>query len=237
MAHTADEAELGRVEPHLRVIAAEAGLASIEDLDALRLAERVERRLEEAAAAFAASRDREARFAEAERRLGSARDDEESAQNALAEWRERWLSAIPVLRLGAEPSIQAAEAALAIWSQAQNDADNRRNRMDRVKGMKRDMERFEAETATLVCRCAPDAANLPADAAARRLNQGLAAARKAETRRQGPREHSRPRGGRSPRCKREPPKPQSCWRRSLRACRPGPIRPRFSRAPASARRS
>ena len=55
--------------------------------------------------------------------------------------------------------------------------------MRRVAGIQRNMNDFETEAHALIQRCAPTAADLPAEAAARLLNERLVAARTAQTQR------------------------------------------------------
>ena len=90
---------------------------------------------------------------------------------------------MPRLEFEAGASIEAAEAALDVWDKALSDGENLRDRARRVAGMRRNMELFEAEARALAARSAPEAADLPANSAARRLNERLAAARKAEAQR------------------------------------------------------
>ncbi len=190
-AHDAAETDLVRIEPALRTLAVEAGAAPIEELDCARLAERVERRLDELARDWQASLRREAKFAEARRSLDRAAEDEADAASQLTDWRKRWAAAVAAIGLEAAVSTEAAEAALTVWDKALNAAGNHRNRVARVDGIKRDMQQFEAKATELVRRCAPQLAAQPAEASARVLNERLAAARKAETRRQGAEERLR----------------------------------------------
>jgi uncharacterized protein YhaN len=179
----AKEAELGRIEPVLRVLSLEAGLSEIEGLDCIRLAERFERRLEEITHAWEKSRDLKTRFDETHRRLEEANAEAVDAAALVADWHRRWVVAAATLGLGADTSIEAAETALEVWDKASNDGENHRNRTRRVAGIQRNMNEFETEASTLVQRCAPAAADLPAEAAARLLNERLVAARAAETKR------------------------------------------------------
>ncbi len=184
-AQDAGEADLARIEPALRALAAAAGVPPIEELDCLRLAERVERRLDDLARDWQASLKREAKFAEARLSLERVVEDEAEAARRLVDWRGRWAAAVAAIGLEAGASTEAAEAALTVWDKALNASGNHRNRMGRVEGMKRDMLQFESKAEQLVRRCAPELAVQPAEASARILNERLAAARKAETRRQG----------------------------------------------------
>jgi uncharacterized protein YhaN len=178
----AKEAELGRIEPILRALGLEAGLREVAGLDCVRLADRFERRLDEIARAWERSRNLETRFAEARRRLEEAKTEDGAAAALLGDWRRHWTVAADALGLEADASIEAAETALEVWDKAFNDAENHRNRMRRVVGIQRNMNDFETEARTLIERCAPAAADLPAEAA-RLLNDSLAAARSAETKR------------------------------------------------------
>ncbi len=179
----AKEAELRRIEPVLGALGLEAGLSAIEGLDCVRLADRFERRLEEIARAWERSRDLETRFAEARRRLEEAKTEDAAAAALLGDWRRRWALAVRPLGLEGDASIEAAETALEVWDRAFNDAENHRKSVRRVGGIERNMSDFEAEARALVQRCAPGLAGLPAEAAARHLNERLVEARTAETKR------------------------------------------------------
>ncbi len=179
----AKEAELRRIEPVLRALGLAAGLSAIEGLDCIRMADRLERRLEEIARAWERSRDLETRFIEARRRLEDAKTEDAAAAALLDDWRRRWAVAVRALGLEGDASIEAAETALEVWDKAFNDAENHRNRMRRVAGIQRNMSDFETEARALVQRCAPAHADLPAEAAARLLNERLVEARAAETKR------------------------------------------------------
>ena len=179
----AKEAELARLEPVLHALGVEAGLSEIEGLDCIRLAERFERRLDEITRAWEKSRDLETRFAEANRRLSEATAEAAEAAAQLEDWRRRWRVAVAAFGLEADASIEGAEIALEVWDKASNDGENHRDRMRRVAGMKRDMEAFETEAYALAARCAPMAADLPSETAARLLHDRLVAARTAETKR------------------------------------------------------
>ena len=177
------EADLARLGPGLRALGLEAGLSEIEGLDCIRMAERFERRLEEIARAWARSRDLETRFAESRRRLAEAKAESAAAATVLAGWRRRWVVVIAALGLEPDASIEGAETALEVWDKASNDSENHRNRMRRVAGIQRNMNDFETEAQALIQRCAPTAADLPAEAAARLLNGRLVGARTAQTKR------------------------------------------------------
>ena len=179
----AKEAELRRIEPVLSALGLEAGLSEIEGLDCIRLADRFERRLEETTRAWERSRDLTTRFAEARRRLEEAKTEDAAAAALLGDWRGRWAVAAGALGLEGDASIEAAETALEVWDRAFNDAENHRNRVRRVAGIQRDMNDFETKARALIQRCAPAHADLPAEAAARLLNERLVEARAAETKR------------------------------------------------------
>ena len=177
----ATDADLRHVEPALRALSLEAGLSEIEGLDVIRLAERFERRLEEITRGWAKSRDLKTRFAEAGRRLEEAKAEAAAGEAQLEDWRRRWRLAVAALGLEAEASIEAAEAALEVWDKAFNDGENHRNRTRRVAGIQRNMSDFEIKARALAQRCAPAAADLPAETVARLLHERLVAARAAQT--------------------------------------------------------
>ena len=179
----ARERALANAAPALAALSAELGLAPIEGLDVALLAEQVERRIEEVARAFGADRDLETRLVDAQWRVEGATKDEAEAAAALRDWRVRADAVLLAAGVSAGSAIEAAEAALDVWEKAASDAENHRDRARRVAGMKRNMEAFEEAARALAMLCAPEAADLQADAIARRLNERLAAARKAEAQR------------------------------------------------------
>ena len=131
---------------------------------------------------IARPRDALCRIAPASR--GSESRSPPTPLRVLGDWRRRWVVAVAALGLEAEASIEGAETALEVWDKAFNDGENHRNRMRRVAGIQRNMNDFETEARALIQRCAPTAADLPAEAAARLLNERLVAARTAQTKRQ-----------------------------------------------------
>ena len=181
----AKEAELARIEPVLRALGLEAGLSEIEGLDCIRLAERFERRLEDVGRAWEKSRELEMRLTEGRRRLGEAKAEDAAARALLEDWRRRWVETAVALGLEARSSLDGAETALQVWDKASDDGENHRKGLRRVVGIQRNMSDFETEARALVMRCAPAAADLPAEAAARLLNERLVAARAAQTQRHG----------------------------------------------------
>ncbi len=182
-AHEAEARDLAAVAPALGALAADLGLPPIDGLDVGRQADRVERRLDEAAKAFNASRATEARYAEACRLFAeAARDDAEAAERFSA-WRVRADTALATAGVVGAITVEAGEAALDVWDKALSDGENLRDRARRVAGMRRNMEAFEAEARALAARCAPEAVDLPAGSTARRLNDRLSAARKSEAQR------------------------------------------------------
>jgi hypothetical protein len=178
-----EQRDLSCVEPILAALALEGGLTAIEGLDCALLAERVERRLEEMAGAWEASREVETRYSEARRRLDEAAREEGEVAARLANWRASWDTAVDAVALDAGASIEAAETALEVWDKAFNDAENHRDRARRVAGMKRNMGEFESDAHGLIARCALDAADLPCETGARLLNERLVETRRAETQR------------------------------------------------------
>ena len=179
----AREAEISLLAPALIALGLEAGLSAIEGLDCLRLAERLERRLDEIARVWEAARALETRLVEARRRLAEAQAESAEAAAQAEDWRMRWRLAAAALGLEAEASIEGAETALEVWDRALSDGDNHRNRMRRVAGIQRNMSAFESAARTLVERCAPAVADMPPETAARLLHERLAEARTAQARR------------------------------------------------------
>src|ERR1700677_3139510 len=186
----AGEAELARREPALRALGLEAGLSEIAGLDCIRLGARFERRLEDVTRAWEESRELEMRLTEGRPRLGEAKAEAEASRAHLEDWRRHWVGAVAALGLEAHASLDGAETALQVWDRASDDGENHRKGLRRVVGIQRNMNDFETEARALAMRCAPAAADLPAEVAARLLNERLVATRTAQTKRHAMAERS-----------------------------------------------
>ena len=177
-------ADLARLAPPLEALSLEAGLPPLPGLDVGRMAARVEERLRSLEAPWTAARDLQTRRADAQPRLEGLRANHEAAIARRAGWLTRWARVAPVLGLRPEDSREAAGAALEAWRSAPTPLANRADRLRRVDGMKRDMERFEAGVTGLVEELAPElAAASPMDAV-ETLHKRLTAAAALEGRRE-----------------------------------------------------
>src|ERR1700677_4480811 len=186
----AGEAELARREPALSALGLEAGLSEIAGLDCIRLGARFERRLEDVTRAWEESRELEMRLTEGRPRLGEAKAEAEASRAHLEDWRRHWVGAVAALGLEAHASLDGAETALQVWDRASDDGENHRKGLRRVVGIQRNMNDFETEARALAMRCAPAAADPPAEVAARLLNERLVATRTAQTKRHAMAERS-----------------------------------------------
>jgi uncharacterized protein YhaN len=102
--------------------------------------------------------------------------------NRRDSWLERWALALPAIGLSATATPDEAEAALVAWKDVPDNIRERDSRTRRVAGMQRDITKFEERTKALVELLAPDLGTMPADAAAKALNERLSQAKVADAR-------------------------------------------------------
>ncbi len=171
------------LRPELLALAASAGLADVDRLDALALGGRIDARLSALSDRFGAESALATQIAEATRRRSEAEREAQNLATREAGWRARWAAALPPLGLGPDASFDAVEAALAAWREAPGLVGQRDGLVRRVKGMERDESAFLGEVSTLVGGFAPELADLPPQAAAERLGKRLAVASASKTRR------------------------------------------------------
>ena len=164
------------LRPELLALAASAGLADVDRLDALALGGRIDARLSALSDRFGAESALATQIAEATRRRSEAEREAQNLATREAGWRARWAAALPPLGLGPDASFDAVEAALAAWREAPGLVGQRDGLVRRVKGMERDESAFLGEVSTLVGGFAPELADLPPQAAAERLGKRLAVA-------------------------------------------------------------
>ena len=169
--------------PELAALAAAAGLDDLAALGARSLGARLGQRLAGLADRWQAAAEAAAAIAEIGRRLTNLEAQERAAAAGAADTRARLARILPAAGLAPDASFAAAAAALAAWDEAPGLIDERDYRIKRIRGMRRDAEMFSARVAQVVATVAPDLADLSPDAAARRLNERLTAARAAEARR------------------------------------------------------
>ncbi len=176
--------DLERLAAPLQALAATMDLPPLADLDVGRLAARTADRLKAIEAAWDAARDDETRWREAKRRRAESERKRAEAANALERWRGEWREVARALGLSPTSSREAAAAALDAWAETPGALANLYDRERRVRGMTRDIERFETDAAGLVEAIAPDLAGAPANEAARELQRRFEAATAAAVRRE-----------------------------------------------------
>lgn len=171
------------LRPELAEIAAGVGLAGVGTLGARALGARIGERLASLDEAWREAAQAAAAAGELTRRLAGLEAEERSAHAQSEARAARWSAACATAGLLPDASLSAAAAALAAWDEAPALIAERDDRLRRVRGMTRDAEGFSARVGELVRAAAPDLSDLAPDAAARRLNDRLTAARAAHARR------------------------------------------------------
>jgi uncharacterized protein YhaN len=170
-------------EPVLRMLAAEVGLSKDEKTDIAFLPPRIADRLQAMNASWDQTRNLDSRISDTQQRIGKLIAIEAEAERSLQDWSARWALAVPAISMPAATTLEEAVAALDIWNKVPSTIRERNNRARRVAGMQRNVENFERDAKAILTDIAPDLATLPLDAAVKVLNDRLAAARAADTRR------------------------------------------------------
>jgi uncharacterized protein YhaN len=176
------ETAIRGIEPALAALANEVGLEEVPGLSADLLAARIEDRLRLISESWDGARDLETRMQDAQARIEELTTAQTEAVNRRDSWLKRWALALPPIGLSATATPDEAEAALVAWKDVPDNIRERDSRTRRVAGMQRDITKFEARTKTLVDALASDLATMPADAAAKVLNDRLSQAKVAEAR-------------------------------------------------------
>ena len=171
------------IMPALQALADEVSLPRVEGLDTGLLAQRIENRLTAIAESWDEARDLETSARDTQARIDKLRLAEAEAKRQLDAWTTRWRESVGALGLRPNATLEEAEAALLAWKDLPGTIRERDNRARRVTGMRRNIERFEAQTVALAKEVAPDILQLPADLAIKELTNRLTAARSAEVRR------------------------------------------------------
>jgi uncharacterized protein YhaN len=180
----ASEGTARTVEPAVRALAADVGLAAADQVGDLPLvAAQIDERLRAFAGSWDSVRDLEARRRDIQRRVAGLTAAENDAAGRLADWRDRWQSAVPTISLPATATTDEAQAALDVWKQVPAAVHERDNRDRRVAGMRRNIDQFERDTKNIVDAIAPDLAGLTPDVAVKTLNDRVTAAKAAASRR------------------------------------------------------
>jgi uncharacterized protein YhaN len=177
------ETAIRSIEPELAALANEIGLNKVQGLSAGLLATRIEDRLRVIADGWDGARDLDTRMQDAQTRIAELTIAQTEAVNRRDSWLERWALALPAIGLSPTATPDEAEAALGAWKDVPDNIRERDSRTRRVAGMQRDIAKFEERAKTLVDALASDLATMPADAAAKVLNDHLSQAKVAEARR------------------------------------------------------
>ncbi len=184
--HEAQQAQdrLAALMAPLAGLAQGCGLPDMPGLDAERQAQRVEARLQELATAWDESRAQTRQREDIGHRIAKLDADLASHATKEADWAQRWRAALPKVGLAVDANTIQAQAALDVWKLTPAALDKRDQLKRRVEGMRRDLARFEDDARALLAALTPDLAPLAPALGVERLNERLAAARRAEARRE-----------------------------------------------------
>ena len=184
--HEAGQAQdrLAALMTPLGSLAQGCGLPDMPGLDAERQAQRVEARLQELATAWEESRAKERQRDDIGQRIAKLETDLASHAVKEADWAQRWRAALPKVGLSPDATSIQAQAALDVWKLTPAALEKRDQLKRRVEGMRRDLARFEDDARALLAALTPDLAALAPTLGVERLNERLAAARRAEARRE-----------------------------------------------------
>ena len=184
--HAAQQAQdrLAALMTPLAALAQGCGLPAMPGLDAERQAQRVEARLQELATAWDESRAQAGQREDIGLRIAKLETDLASHATKEADWTQRWRAALPKVGLSTEANSIQAQAALDVWKLTPAALEKRDQLKRRVEGMRRDLARFEDDARALLAALTPDLAALAPTLGVERLNERLAAARRAEARRE-----------------------------------------------------
>jgi len=171
------------IEPALVALANEVGLPEVQGLNAGLLAARIEDRIRLISESWDGARDLDTRMQDTQGRIEELTTAQTEAANRRDGWLERWTLALPPIGLSATATPDEADAALEAWKDVPDNIRERDRCTRRVAGMQRNITKFETRAKTLVDSLAPDLATIPADAAAKALNDCLSQAKVAEARR------------------------------------------------------
>lgn len=171
------------LRPALLDIAAGIGSTGGDSLPIGALARLIAERLDKLAAEWAESRALAGQRDALQRRVDRLTEELSSASAAQAAWAEQFVRAADALGLPAETTIAGASAAIEVWDELPVLQGEHDNRAGRVAGMRRDIEAFETDLATLVTRIASDLANQDAADAVVELHRRLGETQKIAARR------------------------------------------------------
>jgi uncharacterized protein YhaN len=115
-------------------------------------------------------------------RIGQIEDGLARSRRDYKAWRERFDALLPVLGLPPDTSASGAAAALAVWAQVPEVSRQRANRDQRIAGMQRDIETFEAAVGKLGKELASLHSHLPPAALIDVLRERAETARAAKAR-------------------------------------------------------
>ena len=110
------------------------------------------------------------------KKLKKAEGKREEAQTSLREWKEKWAGAVKILSLGPDPTPKQAMNVLNKSEELFGKIDKAESLEKRIRGMKKDAEKFEKNVRIIADKLAPDLSGLPAEQVAAQMNKKLNAA-------------------------------------------------------------
>ena len=174
-AHQAQD-QLAALMVPLGGLAQGCGLPDMPGLDAERQAQRVEARLQELATAWEESRAQARQREDIGQRIGKLEADLASHAAKEADWTQRWRAALPKVGLSPEATTVEALAAYEVWKLTPDAIINHDSLEDRVKGIDRDIRKFDDDARALLEKLAQDLVDLPPTIGVKQLNARLTTA-------------------------------------------------------------
>ena len=176
--HEARQAQdrLAALMTPLAGLAQACGLPDMPGLDAERQAQRVEARLQELATAWDESRAQARQREDIRQRIAKLEKDLATHAAEEADWTQRWRAALPKVGLSPEAAIVEALAAHEVWKLTPDAIINHDGLEDRVKGIDRDIRKFDGDARALLEKLAPDLITLPPTVGVKQLNARLTTA-------------------------------------------------------------
>ncbi len=162
--------------PGLEALAAECGLAPL-PLEAAVLAKRIESKIGEIAKAQDASREAQAKIADAPIRIARLKQRLEVLAAEEARWRDEWRAALKALRLDEDATFDEAQARIALWRALPGELQDEEQKARRATDIAKNIAEFETQLDALLALCARDLPSRPALAAAASLRKNLNQAR------------------------------------------------------------
>lgn len=179
----ANNKEIESVAPALHQLIDDAGLKCPALFTPAAAGVLIENRLRDLTDVWNQARDAETRLADLRQRISKLTDEETKTDTMLANWVERWRSALVPLNLPHDAMPEMASATLDVWREIPAKLTEYSNCKGRADGMHRDIIAFEDSVSVLLSAVAPDLRDLRPIAGLRTLNGRVGEAAEAAARR------------------------------------------------------